>query len=164
MQKSEENLFFSCPGKILLVGGYSILYNNIPGITLAVDSKYYVHSEILENKENKNFIIKIFSRQIQMEWEYLLIEEENGKLKMELKKGKENVFLASILQVFFTFLKNNQSEIRVERRIVKVFIYSDKFFYSRKSLLDESEGNNKKNKNNSCKLELDHFILPFIII
>lgn len=144
MQKSMEKTIFTCPGKILLVGGYSILYENIPGITLAVDSKYYVHSEILENKENTNFSIKIFSKQIQMEWEYKIFEEENGKLKMELKNGKENVFLASILQVFFTFFKSQKNMIKIDGGIVNMFIYSDKFFYSKKSLIKESEGKTQK--------------------
>lgn len=112
----KREVCISCPGKVLIAGGYLVLERPNVGVTVAGTSRFYSTVKFIEdpslkteknNEENKNnkeniFLIKIFSPQFYEEYEY-----EYNLVTNELKKSqnsKENLFVEKCLKLTFLFI------------------------------------------------------------
>ena len=89
MMKTKENketleeITISCPGKILIAGGYLILDENYFGIVLGISARF--HSKIKRNKNIENIIV--YSKQ--MNWKGIYKFNEDTNLIEQLNKEEE---------------------------------------------------------------------------
>ena len=104
------------------------------GISLALDSRFYVKSKINENDEfNDGVSIKYCSPQINSEWVYNLSDLKDI-LVLKVISGNKNPFLESITKSFFAFIKT--MDIHFEKKSIQVEIFHDKDFYSENCIIE----------------------------
>ena len=123
MEILDDNII-KVPGKILLSGGYGILYSKTKGISLSINSNYYIKikKSLKKNIEIKNLQI--------LDFPIILCEDE--------KSG--NKFADSFFFVFSKYLKYKKNE-NFEK--LEIFIFFDDNFFS----LKKSEKKKLKKKN-----------------
>lgn len=103
-KKSMNTTIISCPGKVLIAGGYLVLNSNYQGFVIATPSRFYSiiqnieqeDKEIIEKTTTTNeneFKILVNSPQfLNGNWEYLIkrIKNEKGEIEWEIKELNES--------------------------------------------------------------------------
>lgn len=108
----------------------------VKGISLAVDSKYYVN--IINKPINKLYFLEInfFSLQFDESWSFIINKTKNS-FDIIQTIGKTNLFLEAILKVFICFILTLEEKIINIRRCLNIFIFFDSYFYSTKNIKEK---------------------------
>jgi len=127
----------SAPGKVLLAGGYSILFCPNTGMVFAVNSRVYTGIETIEPEEKPSSSIKFISPQfLNGEWTF---EATCNQGSWSVKCLSEmNPFLHEILTLCLNYLatvRNEEVILQGLSQLKHVYILVDNDFYSQKDML-----------------------------
>eukprot|EP01080_Neovahlkampfia_damariscottae_P011492 gene11492-4656_t len=113
----------SCPGKILISGGYLILDEKYFGIVLGVSSRF--HSKIKYNKIDENIVI--ISKQMNWKGIYKYNDDNTITQLNKLKEG-ENQYIYNVLYYTLNYIKLKIESIQFNNILIEIF--GDDEFYS----------------------------------
>jgi len=98
----EAKKAFTCPSKVLIMGGYAILSEQCFGLTVGLNERFFAYvTESNSNKEGEiaddNIkMISFYSNQISSEWHYKL---KINDASCEDLSSSPNPFLESVVRV-----------------------------------------------------------------
>lgn len=128
----EHSQVYSCPSKVLIMGGYAILSEDCVGLSVGLGEKFYAYAVDENTKEEGQNLnekkILFYSKQISSHWHYSISPNSNT---LSDKSENPNPFLESVVRVLI------EDEINISKlsQSTSVFIYHDSRFYSSDSQL-----------------------------
>lgn len=108
LQNSHETVTISCPGKVLIAGGYLVLERPNVGVTIAGTSRFFTTIHFFEQPvvtgDDKSFSIHVSSPQFYEEYKYKYDIENNSLLAFPGSPG--NTFVEKCLYMTLAFIKH----------------------------------------------------------
>ena len=138
------------PGKALLSGGYAIVYQDQPGLSLALDAFYFVNAIKSESK-SENCTVVVCNPQFP-ESDFRVIVEDSEKVQVF---PSSNRFISATLKVLLRFLKL-QGNSSFRKYDFKVTILQSANFYATQGNESSLDFNPKSPLNQSRFLQYKH--------
>lgn len=138
-----DTVTISCPGKVLIAGGYLVLEEENIGVTVGATARFYVSAgSVLTNSPSSTLSIVVKSPQFRQiyHFEYSL---EEDRLSLSTKSASSNSFVEKCLQLVFSFVREHFGVAKFSGRIqqiqrdglLEIKLRADNDFYSQTAYL-----------------------------
>jgi len=115
----------SCPGKVLMTGGYLVLEHPNPGLVLTISARFYTKVEEVPSTISTHFV-QVISRQFHQIFQYSI----DGQKLNRLNDCPENPFIENA--ILYAFIASGS---RTRPRSLRLEIFGDNAFYSQRDNL-----------------------------
>ncbi|KAJ9048049.1 phosphomevalonate kinase [Entomophthora muscae] len=156
-KRVKDTTLVSCPGKVLVVGGYLVLEKDYEGLVFSTDARFYSwvtpssqqdtsNSGFMGVPESRSNVYNIAVKSAQFEnppWLYMYGDKDGFELKecLTATSNTTNKFVLCALEAAYRYLyltfANNKQALEKLKMPITIYLFADNDFYSQRKQLSQ---------------------------